>query len=141
MYYIENLHRKLTQKTYIENCITTSKFYVISCNQKWVLGHLSIYICVHSSIISFCLNIFGNNSETCSTTQVKKQFKRIYRVSQIQKTRTKMNVEVILYQINYFRIPNVSIHINFYQNRFINECVKKNFLKFTGRYMTICDLQ
>ena len=26
---------------------------------------------------------------------------------------------------------NISIHINFYQNRFINECVRKNFLKIS----------
>ena len=31
------------------------------------------------------------------------------------------------------RIHNISIHINFYQNRFINECVRKNFLKFSWR--------
>ena len=35
--------------------------------------------------------------------------------------------------MKYFRIYNISIHMNFYQNRFINECVKKNFLKFSER--------
>ena len=39
-----------------------------------------------------------------------------------------MTAEVILKKIKYLRIHNVSIHINFYQNRFINECVRKIFL-------------
>ena len=47
-----------------------------------------------------------------------------------------MTFEVILIKIKYLRIHNVSIHINFYQNRFINEYVKKNFLKFPERQMT-----
>ena len=34
-----------------------------------------------------------------------------------------MTVEVILNKIKYLRIHNVSIHINFYQNQLINECV------------------
>ena len=29
------------------------------------------------------------------------------------------------------RIHNISVHINFYQNRFINESVRKNFLKIS----------
>ena len=33
--------------------------------------------------------------------------------------------------MKYLRIYNISIHINFYQNQFINECVRKNFLKFS----------
>ena len=44
-----------------------------------------------------------------------------------------MTVEVILIKMKYFRIYDISIHINFYQNRFINECVKRNFLKFPER--------
>ena len=52
-----------------------------------------------------------------------------------------MTVEVILNKIEYLRIHNVSIHIDFYQNRFINECVRNNFLKFLERQMTFCDLQ
>ena len=39
-----------------------------------------------------------------------------------------MTVEVILNIMAYLRIHNVSIHINFYQNRFINECVRIFFL-------------
>ena len=35
--------------------------------------------------------------------------------------------------MKYLRIHNVSTHINFYQNRFINECVRKTFLKFPER--------
>ena len=35
--------------------------------------------------------------------------------------------------MKYLRIYNISIHINFYQNRFINESVWKNFLKFSER--------
>ena len=35
--------------------------------------------------------------------------------------------------MKYLRIYNISIHINFYQNRFINESVRKNFLKFSER--------
>ena len=35
--------------------------------------------------------------------------------------------------MKYLHIHNVSIHINFYQNRFINECVMKTFLKFPYR--------
>ena len=42
-----------------------------------------------------------------------------------------MTVEVILIKIKYLRINNISIHINFYQNQFINECArKKEKLKF-----------
>ena len=35
--------------------------------------------------------------------------------------------------MKYLRFSNISIHINFYQNRFINECFRKNFLKFAER--------
>ena len=31
----------------------------------------------------------------------------------------------------FVRIHNISIHTIFYQNRFINECVRKNLLKFS----------
>ena len=41
-----------------------------------------------------------------------------------------MTFEVILIKIKNLRIHNNSFHINFYQNRLINECVRKNFLKF-----------
>ena len=30
--------------------------------------------------------------------------------------------------MKYLHIHNISIHINFYQNRFINECVRRIFL-------------
>ena len=39
--------------------------------------------------------------------------------------------EVILLKMKYLRIHNIGIHINFYQNRFINESVRKNFLKIS----------
>ena len=42
-----------------------------------------------------------------------------------------MIFEVILIEIKYLRIHNISVHINFYHNRFINESVRKNFLKFS----------
>ena len=35
--------------------------------------------------------------------------------------------------MKYLRIHNIGIHINFYQNRFINESVRMNFLKFSDR--------
>jgi hypothetical protein len=38
-----------------------------------------------------------------------------------------MTFEVILIKIKYFRIHYISIQILFYQNRFINECVRENF--------------
>ena len=41
-----------------------------------------------------------------------------------------MTFEVILIKMKYLRIHKISIHIIVYQNRFINECVRKNFLKF-----------
>ena len=44
-----------------------------------------------------------------------------------------MTFEVILITVKYLRIHNTSIHINFHQNRFINKCVMKNFLKFSYR--------
>ena len=44
-----------------------------------------------------------------------------------------MTFEVILIEIKYLRIHNISVHINFYQNRFIIESVRKNFLKFPER--------
>ena len=37
--------------------------------------------------------------------------------------------------MKYLRIHNIGIHINFYQNRFINESVRKNFLKFSESQM------
>ena len=46
-----------------------------------------------------------------------------------------MTFEVILIKIKYLHIHNISIHIIFYQNRFINECVRKNFLKFSEGQM------
>ena len=42
-----------------------------------------------------------------------------------------MTFEVILIEKKYLRIHNISVHIIFYQNRFINESVRKNFLKFS----------
>ena len=44
-----------------------------------------------------------------------------------------MTFEGILFEIKYLRIHNISIHINFYQNQFRNESVRKNFLKFSYR--------
>ena len=44
-----------------------------------------------------------------------------------------MTFEVVLILMKYLRIYNISIHTNFYQNRFINESVRKNFLKFSKR--------
>ena len=38
-----------------------------------------------------------------------------------------MTVDVMLKYMKYLCIHYVSIHINFYQNRFINECVKFPF--------------
>ena len=34
----------------------------------------------------------------------------------------------------HLRLYNVSIYRIFYQNRFLNECVRKNFLKFSERW-------
>ena len=42
-----------------------------------------------------------------------------------------MTFEVILIEVKYLRIHIISIHINFHQNWFINECVRKNFLKIS----------
>ena len=47
--------------------------------------------------------------------------------------RPSMTFEVVLIKIKNLRIHNISIHIIFYQNRFINECARKNFLKFSER--------
>ena len=44
-----------------------------------------------------------------------------------------MTFEIILIYMKYLRIHNISIYIIFYQNRFINEYVRKNFLKFSER--------
>ena len=44
-----------------------------------------------------------------------------------------MTFEVILLEIKYLRIHNLSIHINFFKNLFINESGRKNFLKFSYR--------
>jgi hypothetical protein len=41
-----------------------------------------------------------------------------------------MTFEVIIIKMKYLLIHNISIHIIFYKNRFINECVRKKFLKF-----------
>ena len=46
-----------------------------------------------------------------------------------------MTVEVILHKMKYLRIHNVSTHIKFYHNRFINECVRKTFLKFVRIFL------
>ena len=37
--------------------------------------------------------------------------------------------------MKYLHIHNIGIFINFYQNRFINESVRKNFLKFSESQM------
>ena len=42
-----------------------------------------------------------------------------------------MTFEVILIKMKYLHILDISIHIIFYQNRFIIECVRKNFHKFS----------
>ena len=42
--------------------------------------------------------------------------------------------EVILLEMKYLRIHNISIHINFYQNRFINECARKIKAKIPESY-------
>ena len=42
-----------------------------------------------------------------------------------------MTFEVILIEMKYLRIHNISVHINVYQNLFINESVRRNFLKFS----------
>jgi hypothetical protein len=48
-----------------------------------------------------------------------------------------MTFEVKLIKMKYLCIHNISIHIIFfYQNRFINECVRKNFLKRS--FFVIC---
>ena len=39
----------------------------------------------------------------------------------------------VVWTLKYLRIHNIGVHINFYQNRFINESVRKNFLKFLYR--------
>ena len=44
-----------------------------------------------------------------------------------------MTFEVILIEIKYLGIHNISVHINFHRNRIINESVRKNFLKFSNR--------
>ena len=44
-----------------------------------------------------------------------------------------MTVEVILNKIKYLLIHNVSIHIIFYRNKLINECVRKIFFRFPER--------
>ena len=44
-----------------------------------------------------------------------------------------MTVEGIINEVKYLRVHNVSIHINFDRNRFINQCVRKTFLKFPYR--------
>ena len=46
------------------------------------------------------------------------------------------NIYITDFRIKYLRINKISIHINFYQNRFLNECVRKNFLKLPERQMT-----
>ena len=51
-----------------------------------------------------------------------------------------MTFEVLLISIKYLRIHNVSIHINFYQNQFINKCVRKK-KKVGQNWMKFCDLQ
>ena len=39
-----------------------------------------------------------------------------------------MTFEVVVIKMKYLRIHNISIHTNFYQNRFINGCVRRIFL-------------
>ena len=42
-----------------------------------------------------------------------------------------LTLEVILYKMKNLRLYNVSIPINFYQNRLINECARNNLAKIT----------
>ena len=45
------------------------------------------------------------------------------------------------FKIKYLCIHNISIHINFYQNQFRNESVRKNFLKFPERRSFLWDVE
>ena len=56
-------------------------------------------------------------------------YKKVLNRSNFKEKRHSMTFDVILNNIKYLRIHNVSIHLNFYQNIFI-KCVKNNFLKF-----------
>ena len=83
-------------------------------------------MCIHN--VSIHINFYQNRFiNEC----VRKNF------SNSQKDRwpfvTFNDLEVILIYIKYLHIHDISIHINFYQNWFINECVMKNFLKFSER--------
>ena len=40
-----------------------------------------------------------------------------------------MASKVILYKMKNLHLQNVSIHIDFYHNRFLNENARKNFVK------------
>ena len=51
--------------------------------------------------------------------------------SKIKSKRKRGNRRVILIEIKHLRIHNISVHKNSYQNRFINESDRKNFLKFS----------
>ena len=42
-----------------------------------------------------------------------------------------LTFQVILHHAKKSRLHNVGIRINFHQNRFIDECAMKNFLKIT----------
>ena len=58
-----------------------------------------------------------------------------------------MNSEVILDKIKHLRLYEVSIKINFYQNRFINEFAKNNLAKILYRRkngmteLVFCEIQ
>ena len=54
-----------------------------------------------------------------------------------------MTFKVVLIKIKYLSMHNISIHINFYKNRFINECVRRIFLnsrKYKLPFVTFNDL-
>ena len=72
---------------------------------------------------------------------IKLVFKAGITKKQGQKVKVKIKIKVTFCDLQYWRIHNVSICINFHQNQFINECVRKNFLKFPERQMIFCDLQ
>ena len=42
-----------------------------------------------------------------------------------------MTSKVILHFMKYLRLKNVSIHLNSYQNQFINECARKHLAEIS----------
>ena len=137
-----NYHRKLSANIY---------HHAIIVGIKWILAYPKIKSKRKRRNRRFPLPFGGKRFKNCSHN-VGKSLGKGWLINSRTDVKTERrkdgetefflwDVEEFTFLIKYLRVYIVSFHINFYQNRFIIECVRKNFLKFLERQMTFCNLQ